>query len=175
MNVRFQKVTDFEFTDELSVFDMLGINLVHGWLYDPQDLKTQEAVSDKSYNQLITTLVEADSEHKPDSPAETKPETPGEWTRLPSVATWYTMSRRPGSGDAGGKEQEEVDTGISEEQSLQLMKKLRAAHAVEEWLQESASQLTYYGLAQLHAVSASSLVLLTTAKNDCMLRACLSS
>ena len=36
VNVKFTSVTGFEYTDELSVFDMLGVNLLHGWLYDPQ-------------------------------------------------------------------------------------------------------------------------------------------
>ena len=45
------QVTDFEYNDELSVFDMLGINLLHGWLYDPQDATTSAAIKGLSYNQ----------------------------------------------------------------------------------------------------------------------------
>ncbi len=47
------QVTDFEFNQELSVFDMLGINLLHGWLYDPQDTETAELIKGLSYNQVV--------------------------------------------------------------------------------------------------------------------------
>eukprot|EP00960_Hanusia_phi_P038332 753386-Hanusia_phi.AAC.5 len=68
VNVRFQKVTDFEYTDELSVLDMLGINLFHGWLVDPQDVTTMGVIRDMSYNQLLCLLVDADSNHRAPAP-----------------------------------------------------------------------------------------------------------
>ena len=36
VNVRFTDIDKFEFTDEVAIFDLLGIPLVHGWLIDPQ-------------------------------------------------------------------------------------------------------------------------------------------
>ena len=36
VNVRFHDVKGFEFTDEIAIFDLLDISLVHGWLVDPQ-------------------------------------------------------------------------------------------------------------------------------------------
>ena len=36
VNVRFTDFDKFEFTDEVAIFDLLGIPLVHGWLVDPQ-------------------------------------------------------------------------------------------------------------------------------------------
>ena len=36
VNVRFHDVKGFEFTDEISIFDLMDISLVHGWLVDPQ-------------------------------------------------------------------------------------------------------------------------------------------
>lgn len=36
VNVRFSCVTSFEYTRELTVFDLLRIPLYHGWLIDPQ-------------------------------------------------------------------------------------------------------------------------------------------
>jgi hypothetical protein len=32
---------------------MLGINLLHGWLYDPQDTDTATTIKDLSYNQVF--------------------------------------------------------------------------------------------------------------------------
>ena len=36
VNVRFRHVRDFEYTQEHTIFDLLDIGLVHGWLVDPQ-------------------------------------------------------------------------------------------------------------------------------------------
>lgn len=36
VNVRFTGVSDFEYTPECIVFDLLDIPLYHGWLVDPQ-------------------------------------------------------------------------------------------------------------------------------------------
>jgi len=53
VNTRFTDVRGMEFTAEVSVFDLLGIDLVHGWLVDPQDTLTYAAVGDKTYNELV--------------------------------------------------------------------------------------------------------------------------
>lgn len=54
VNVRFDRINGFEYTPELEIFDMLGINLVHGWLVDPQDDEAYAIVSTLSYNQVST-------------------------------------------------------------------------------------------------------------------------
>ena len=36
VNVRFHDVKGFEFTDEIAIFDLMDISLVHGWLVDPE-------------------------------------------------------------------------------------------------------------------------------------------
>lgn len=35
VNVRFDGIRSFEFTDEVAMFDLMDIGLVHGWLVDP--------------------------------------------------------------------------------------------------------------------------------------------
>ncbi|GFS19608.1 ubiquitin carboxyl-terminal hydrolase MINDY-1 [Elysia marginata] len=57
VNVKFTGVRDFEYTPELIVFDLLGISLFHGWLVDPQDKHTVEAVNQCSYNQLVEKII----------------------------------------------------------------------------------------------------------------------
>lgn len=37
VNLKFRTITDFEFTSQCVIFDLLEINLVHGWLMDPKD------------------------------------------------------------------------------------------------------------------------------------------
>eukprot|EP00731_Ephydatia_muelleri_P014472 Em0008g192a len=53
INVVFNTVTSFEFTSEMGVFDLLGVQLYHGWLPDPQDTPTHDLVHGLSYNQLV--------------------------------------------------------------------------------------------------------------------------
>ena len=36
VNVQFYNIRAFEFTNEVAVFDLLDMSLVHGWLVDPQ-------------------------------------------------------------------------------------------------------------------------------------------
>jgi hypothetical protein len=57
VNVKFHSVFAFEPTKEVSVFDLLGIPLVHGWLVDPQDATTATVFRNKSYNELVEMLL----------------------------------------------------------------------------------------------------------------------
>jgi MINDY deubiquitinase len=58
VNVKFTHPTAFEFTEELSAFDLAAIPLFHGWLIDPADAKTAAVLGSLSYNQLVEILVE---------------------------------------------------------------------------------------------------------------------
>lgn len=58
VNVRFTGVTDFEYTPECIVFDLLNIPLYHGWLVDPQSPEMVSAVGKLSYNQLVEKIIE---------------------------------------------------------------------------------------------------------------------
>lgn len=58
LNVFFDSVSKFEFTEEISVFDSLNIPLFHGWLVDDADYPTAEVVKGMSYNHLLFKLVE---------------------------------------------------------------------------------------------------------------------
>ncbi|XP_057356697.1 ubiquitin carboxyl-terminal hydrolase MINDY-1 isoform X3 [Manis pentadactyla] len=57
VNVRFTGVSDFEYTPECSIFDLLGIPLYHGWLVDPQNPEAVSAVGKLSYNQLAEKII----------------------------------------------------------------------------------------------------------------------
>lgn len=57
VNVRFHDVKGFEFTDEISIFDLMDISLVHGWLVDPQDSIAASALGQKSYNEAVEQLI----------------------------------------------------------------------------------------------------------------------
>ncbi|KAJ7307225.1 hypothetical protein JRQ81_009218 [Phrynocephalus forsythii] len=57
VNVRFTGVSDFEYTPECIIFDLLNIPLYHGWLVDPQIPDVAEAVGKLSYNQLVEKII----------------------------------------------------------------------------------------------------------------------
>lgn len=57
VNVRFTGVSDFEYTPECSIFDLLGVPLYHGWLVDPQSPEAVRAVGKLSYNQLVEKII----------------------------------------------------------------------------------------------------------------------
>ena len=58
------QVSDFEYTKECIIFDLLNISLYHGWLLDPQEEDVATAVHSLSYNQLVETII--DNKHSAD-------------------------------------------------------------------------------------------------------------
>jgi len=96
VNVKFTGVTDFEYTPECIIFDLLNIPLYHGWLVDPQLEETMMAVNSLSYNQLVESII----------------------------------------------------TNRSSDDSA----KVSASLVAQQFLEESASQLTYHGLCELNSV-----------------------
>lgn len=65
VNVRFTGVSDFEYTPECSIFDLLGVPLYHGWLVDPQSPEAMSMVGKLSYNQLVEKIISC--KHSSDS------------------------------------------------------------------------------------------------------------
>nr|XP_039261693.1 ubiquitin carboxyl-terminal hydrolase MINDY-2-like [Styela clava] len=57
VNVKFSTVASFEYTPELTVFDLLRIPLYHGWLVDPQDSRACDIIGNNSYNQIVEKIV----------------------------------------------------------------------------------------------------------------------
>ncbi|GBF89509.1 hypothetical protein Rsub_02081 [Raphidocelis subcapitata] len=57
VNVKFHSIHAFEPTREVAVFDLLGVPLVHGWLYDPEDAQTAAVFGNRSYNELVEVLL----------------------------------------------------------------------------------------------------------------------
>lgn len=59
-------VTGFEFTPELSIFDLLGVGLYHGWLADPGDTESYSVAIQYSYNQLVAMVIENSTSQDPE-------------------------------------------------------------------------------------------------------------
>lgn len=60
------RVDSFEYTPELTVFDLLHISLYHGWLLDPALPQHVEAIGSLTYNQLVEFIIENQQSTEPD-------------------------------------------------------------------------------------------------------------
>lgn len=62
VNIRFDSIHGFEPTAELAMFDLFNVNLVHGWVADPQDVETFDVIVNKcgTYNHAVELIVQAD-------------------------------------------------------------------------------------------------------------------
>lgn len=59
LNVSFNGVDKYEFTEEITIFDALSIPLLHGWLYDPfREGDVEAAITSQSYNHLMFKMIE---------------------------------------------------------------------------------------------------------------------
>ncbi|GAA5800016.1 hypothetical protein HPULCUR_005437 [Helicostylum pulchrum] len=62
VNIKFDSIHGFEPTKELAMFDLFNVDLVHGWIADPQDIETYDIVVNTcgSYNRIVEYIVQAD-------------------------------------------------------------------------------------------------------------------
>jgi ubiquitin carboxyl-terminal hydrolase MINDY-1/2 len=58
VDIHFTSVSGFEYTQEMSVFDLLDIHVYHGWIVSQDDLTAYPYVSPLTYNQAIVRVAE---------------------------------------------------------------------------------------------------------------------
>ncbi|KAI8335787.1 hypothetical protein BC941DRAFT_429357 [Chlamydoabsidia padenii] len=103
VNVQFSSIHDFEPTAELALFDLFNVDLVHGWIIDPQDEEGYRVMNQcKSYNGVVECIVRGNE----------------------SVA------------DAGNNDDDRES-------------KIHDGLVASQFLEDTATQLTYYGIALL--------------------------
>jgi hypothetical protein len=69
VNVRFDKVDGMEYSEDLLIFDLMHVRLLHGWCVDPQDKTTARVVGHLTYNQLVEKVIELSSPARPVPPS----------------------------------------------------------------------------------------------------------
>lgn len=57
VNPKFDSIRSFEFTDEIAIFDLCNVSIVHGWLIDPSDTEVVNQIKNLSYNQVVCNLI----------------------------------------------------------------------------------------------------------------------
>ncbi|KAL1914642.1 uncharacterized protein VTP21DRAFT_8053 [Calcarisporiella thermophila] len=62
VNVYFRNIRGFEPTEELALFDVFGVDLVHGWVVDPEEEVFHEVLVKRcgSYNRAVEVIVRGD-------------------------------------------------------------------------------------------------------------------
>jgi len=63
VNPTLVSVTGVEYTKNLTAFDLMGVELVHGWLVDPNDKDTASIIGNKTYNELIEMVITSSEAH----------------------------------------------------------------------------------------------------------------
>lgn len=135
-------IDGYEYTAELTAFDMLRVKMVHGWLIDPQDLSLYTAVGTTAYNALIEKVIAGKEAEE-------------EGTRVEAE-----LKRLQGSMP----EVDLLDDGADQSESqrhqtkmVELQGKLTKLHSaandgvlINEFLESTSHQLTQFGLHQLY-------------------------
>ncbi|KAL9287796.1 putative MINDY deubiquitinase [Arabidopsis thaliana] len=62
VDLKFERITDFELTPELDIFRSLKIPLYHGWLVDPTDVEIVAAIGGRSRDELEIALTTLDTQ-----------------------------------------------------------------------------------------------------------------
>jgi hypothetical protein len=154
VNVKFDSITSFEFTAEHMLFDFCKVRLVHGWLVDPQD--PQFAPLRKlSYNQLVekeiaivgdatvkmsNLNINNDASNNDASATTTTTTT----TTTTSTSTDDVTTPQPTEGNTSTEAAPPPSKPVVDDE------KITQALLAEKFLNETATQLTYYGLTELH-------------------------
>ncbi|CAB9501228.1 terminal hydrolase MINDY-2 [Seminavis robusta] len=156
--------TGMEFTKELTTFDLLSVKMVHGWLLDPQSEQLCELVGCKTYNELIESVVqgnEASTElhkleeqlkklencsdnvwiHVGTPPAEDADQQQPEQQPQQTDGLTITKGKRQSVGQLRADFQEKQE---------ELSKLATVGELINNFLEDTAHQLTQYGLAVLY-------------------------
>lgn len=150
--------TGVEYTNNLEVFDLLGVEIVHGWLLDPQDIETVSVVQSKTYNELIETVIHGSEAREAMQKLE---------DRLRDLERNDIEKISAGERNNATTPNQSQPTEISEKEALiasqlqqivdakdklsELLFQISQSEVVNAFLTLSGHQLTYHGLEQLHA------------------------
>lgn len=160
----------YEYTKNLTAFDTMGVDLVHGWLLDPHD-NTAEIVEGRTYNELIEIVVKGkDKEEeakkineiiqqksqeieklneKKSSEENDETKSEKDWVKVPEKGedSEHSQSSQVNDGvlDDLKKEVDELEKKIADLQNSAMK-----GQAINEFLEATGHQLTRYGLEKLH-------------------------
>ncbi|KAG6332966.1 hypothetical protein ID866_6119 [Astraeus odoratus] len=136
---------------ELQLFAKAGIRLVHGWVVDPESPTAAVLLRVSDYDSAVVLIADADHITKgrllcPDDSVELSERSPSNQAGPSSLAG---SNSQPITGPSSCYQ--DNPRGPSEAYSEEDRQKIESAVVVQEFLDSTKSQLTYYGLFQLAA------------------------
>mmetsp|Transcript_15319 Transcript_15319/g.35213 ORF Transcript_15319/g.35213 Transcript_15319/m.35213 type:complete len:522 (+) Transcript_15319:125-1690(+) len=154
--------TGVEYTSNVTAFEMLGIDLVHGWLLDPQEGRfVTDIVQNKTYNELIEMVIkgnEADAEiqktNKRIQEIQTQLEEGGgsDWVQVSSAENEDKEEEKKSSPPPPldrKKLAEELEE-LKKKNMDDLAQLVLNGSTIKTFLDSSAHQLTQFGLMELY-------------------------
>lgn len=121
VNCKFGGTSDFEFTRELAVFDLLDIGLYHGWIVGQEDAAAHSLIGQLSYNQIVERLIAFEEAQQAIS-------------SHPAQAAEASSTTDESQQEAWAKTHLAIEEGL----------------VIKEFLDRTASQISYEGLLALH-------------------------
>lgn len=152
-------VEGYEYTQGVAtLFDMLGVDLVHGWLVDPQEEELHALLRNKSYNECVEMVIRANdvtshfdkhSNTQQDiTKKKDKDETKSEEEEDDNDDEAWVDVQAPKKEKDSTINSEETPSLDSNEEKAQ--KTIKEGNLINTFLTQSSHQLTYYGLHTLH-------------------------
>jgi len=160
----------------MTIFDLTNIELYHGWLPDPQDVETYSVLSELSYNQLVEKLVSTPvqstkTEMNPQKITDMKTEITNANTTHTNTITTNTntittntntnpfaepyQSANPFAFPDPNENQSQKSQKpeqIQQQQMEQPKEESEEIKLLRNFLKNTSSQLTVYGLSELHGI-----------------------
>jgi len=149
VNVKFNACDGFEYTREMSVFDLCGLRLVHSWVVGEAEHgadAVRVAGDGTAYNSLVERLISLKTEIEEGVRGTNGRE---------DVNGAAAAVGRDGGGESSAREEDLVaravalslaDSKDASVKDAELAEKVRDASAMEDFLSTTASQLTHTGL-----------------------------
>jgi len=160
----------FEYTPQCVIFDLLDIDLVHGWILEQQNNEEYDLLSSLSYNQLLdkliaVSLLKSSEEKTPSQPNSEsvstihatspsseilKPTTPTKPSELQNVIRTSPSPERKDHREILNDKRASMRTELTNISKQEENKILMEGLVIEDFLRKTASQLSIYGLQQLN-------------------------
>jgi len=147
VNCKFGGVSDFEYTQELSVFDLLDICLYHGWLVSQQEEKAWTTFAHLSYNQVVERLIayEEAQQRVANSAAAAAP--PAEASAAASSSAAAASTEEAASSSSAAAAPPDAAAAPPDAETERIIEE---GLLIKDFMDRTASQLSYDGLMALH-------------------------
>ncbi|KAG0262804.1 hypothetical protein DFQ27_002117 [Actinomortierella ambigua] len=142
VNVFFKSIRGFENTPELGLFHSFGVELVHGWIVNPELDPAMYRLVDgpaqiTSYNKAVECIVKGD-------------DVGGGWVVEDSSGSGASGRRNSHRGSGGNNNNNGFGSSTTTTDDSARSEQISHALTVQEFLASTSTQLTHYGLGVLH-------------------------